>query len=134
MISLVAVKVFSLTEGVTQVTSEEALSKTNRINMLFDIYGPLLTGKQSTFLGLYFHDDYSLGEIAEEYEISRQAVYEHIKRAEQALEDYEAKLGLLVKHEERRQVAERIEALFAGETSAPQGELKELVRKLYNID
>lgn len=134
MISLVAVKVFSLTEGVTQVTSEEALSKTNRINMLFDIYGPLLTGKQSTFLGLYFHDDYSLGEIAEEYEISRQAVYEHIKRAEQALEDYEAKLGLLVKHEERRQVAERIEALFAGETSALQGELKELVRKLYNID
>lgn len=76
-----------------------ALEKTNRINLLFDFYEPLLTDKQRTFLKYYFHDDYSLGEIAAEFHISRQAVYEHIKRAEQVLEAYEAKLRLLAKHE-----------------------------------
>lgn len=116
------------------MAQEEPLSKTNRINMLFDIYGQLLTDKQKTFLGLYFHDDYSLGEIAAEFELSRQAVYEHIKRAETALEEYEAKLRLAAKHEERRRYAERIEAIFGSESLAAQGELKELVRKLYNID
>ncbi|MFC4775423.1 YlxM family DNA-binding protein [Paenibacillus sp. GCM10023252] len=69
-----------------------------RINSLFDFYEPLLTEKQQTFLKYYFHDDFSLGEIAAEFGISRQAVYEHIKRAEQVLESYESKLGLLSKH------------------------------------
>ncbi|OMF37401.1 DNA-binding protein [Paenibacillus sp. FSL H8-0548] len=77
----------------------DALSKTTRINLLFDFYELLLTEKQRTFLKYYFHDDFSLGEISAEFGISRQAVYEHIKRAEQMLESYESKLGLLVKHE-----------------------------------
>jgi len=77
----------------------DTLSKTNRINLLFDFYEPLLTDKQRTFLKYYFLDDYSLGEIAAESGISRQAVYEHIKRAEQMLESYESKLSLLAKHE-----------------------------------
>ncbi|MEF3303014.1 putative DNA-binding protein [Paenibacillus sp. GYB003] len=116
------------------MTGEQSLDKTNRINMLFDIYGPLLTEKQQTFLGLYFHDDYSLGEIAAEFEISRQAVYEHIKRAEQTLEEYETKLKLLEKHERRRELSERIEAIFGGPAFAAHEELKRLVRSLYNID
>jgi predicted DNA-binding protein YlxM (UPF0122 family) len=78
---------------------ENALEKTNRMNVLFDFYGPLLTEKQQTFLKCYFHDDYSLGEIAADFEISRQAVYEHLKRAAQVLESYEEKLGLAVRHE-----------------------------------
>lgn len=76
----------------------DALEKMTRINSLFDFYEPLLTEKQQTFLKYYFHDDFSLGEIAAEFGISRQAVYEHIKRAEQVLESYESKLGLLSKH------------------------------------
>ncbi|MDF2721870.1 MAG: DNA-binding protein [Paenibacillus sp.] len=116
------------------MTGEEALSKTNRINMLYDMYGSLLTDKQRTFLGLYFHDDYSLGEIAAEFDISRQAVYEHIKRAELALEEYEAKLALMAKHEQRRQYADRIESIFSVESITGLDELKLLVRKLYNID
>ncbi|MEK0316069.1 YlxM family DNA-binding protein [Cohnella sp. 56] len=77
---------------------DSALAKTTRMNMLFDFYGPLLTDKQQTFLKFYYHDDYSLGEIAADFEISRQAVYEHLKRAEQALEGYEDKLGLMARH------------------------------------
>jgi len=92
----------------------DALTKTNRINMLFDFYESLLTEKQQTFLKYYFHDDYSLGEIAAESGVSRQAVYEHIKRAEAVLEGYESKLRLLEKHELAEQWLVQLEAC-AGE-------------------
>lgn len=90
------------------MSQENRLEKTNRINRLFDFYEPLLTEKQQMFLKYYFHDDFSLGEIASEFQISRQAVYEHIKRAEQVLEMYEEKLGLLSKHERRLQDLEEL--------------------------
>ena len=60
------------------------------------------------FLTYYFHDDFSLGEIATEFHISRQAVYEHIKRAQSILETYEFKLGLLKKYEQRSCVIQKI--------------------------
>ncbi|WP_128655161.1 YlxM family DNA-binding protein, partial [Paenibacillus sp. 598K] len=85
-----------------------ALAKTNRVNLLFDFYEPLLTEKQQTFLRYYYHDDFSLGEIAAEFQISRQAVYEHVKRAEGALESYETKLGLLAGHEREQQWLTRL--------------------------
>lgn len=81
-----------------------ALSKTTRINSLFDFYETLLTEKQRTILSYYYHDDFSLGEIATEFTISRQAVYDNIRRAEQALESYESKLKLLQKHTKREQL------------------------------
>ncbi|MFD1952704.1 YlxM family DNA-binding protein [Paenibacillus thailandensis] len=93
----------------------DALAKTTRINALFDFYEPLLTEKQRTFLKYYFLDDYSLGEIASESGISRQAVFEHIKRAENALEEYESKLKLLARHEQigliARELADAVGAL-----------------------
>ncbi|MEK3905253.1 MULTISPECIES: YlxM family DNA-binding protein [unclassified Paenibacillus] len=93
------------------MSQENRLEKTNRINLLFAFYERLLTDKQQTFLKYYFHDDFSLGEIAAEFEISRQAVYEHIKRAEQVLENYEEKLGLLSKHEDRNKYLEEMRRL-----------------------
>ncbi|MWC26596.1 YlxM family DNA-binding protein [Paenibacillus sp. MMS18-CY102] len=88
----------------------DALDKTNRINLLFDFYEPLLTDKQRTFLMQYFIEDFSLGEIAADFGISRQAVYEHIKRAQTVLEGYEAKLGLLTRHETLRRAMDGLEA------------------------
>lgn len=88
---------------------EDSLEKTNRINVLFDFYGPLLTEKQQTFLKCYFQDDFSLGEIAADFEISRQAVYEHLKRAGQILESYEEKLGLASRHEKLQAGLDRLE-------------------------
>lgn len=82
----------------TWVQGENALEKTNRINVLLDFYGPLLTEKQQTFLKCYFQDDYSLGEIAADFEISRQAVFEHLKRGARTLESYEERLGLAARH------------------------------------
>lgn len=104
-----------------------ALEKTNRINMLFDFYEPLLTDKQRMFLRFYFHDDYSLGEIAAEFRISRQAVYEHIKRAEQMLENYEAKLGLYARHET---MTELLAELDRAAMALPEGENSSAVRSI----
>ncbi|MCL6456848.1 MAG: putative DNA-binding protein [Gorillibacterium sp.] len=83
------------------MTGDNVLDKTTRVNLLYDFYSPLLTEKQRTFLSCYFLDDLSLGEIASEFTISRQAIYEHIKRAQASLEVYEEKLGLLAMHEQR---------------------------------
>ena len=84
------------------------LEKTTKLILLYDFYQDLLTEKQKQFIELYFQDDLSLGEIAEETGISRQAVYEHIKRAETLLEDYEEKLKLLEKFEKRNRIIEEL--------------------------
>jgi predicted DNA-binding protein YlxM (UPF0122 family) len=112
------------------VHGDHALEKTNRINMLFDFYGPLLTEKQRTFLKCHYHDDYSLGEIAADFAISRQAVYEHLKRAEQVLESYERKLGLLRRHERLQAGLRRLEEQIGRLPDEWRRELMDTVRLL----
>ncbi|GIN18971.1 MAG TPA: putative DNA-binding protein [Bacillus bacterium] len=80
------------------------LEKTTRMNYLYDFYQSLLTSKQRSYMSLYYLDDYSLGEIAENYGVSRQAVYDNLKRTEILLEEYEQKLSLFRKFEERRKL------------------------------
>ncbi|NEY70263.1 putative DNA-binding protein [Bacillus mesophilus] len=84
------------------------LEKTTRMNLLFDFYQSLLTPKQRSYMVLYYLDDYSLGEIAEEYQVSRQAVYDNIKRTEAMLEEYENKLHLLEKFQKRQIIIKQI--------------------------
>ncbi|MHA7963001.1 YlxM family DNA-binding protein [Paenibacillus sp. CAU 1782] len=88
----------------------DALTRTTRINLLLDFYESLLTDKQRSMLIYYYHDDFSLGEIASELGVSRQAVYDNLKRAESALEHYESKLRLLARHERLQSFAEQLEA------------------------
>lgn len=87
------------------------LEKTLRINGLFDFYQSLLTPKQRKYMSFYYLDDYSLGEIAEHFNVSRQAVYDNIKRTEQMLEEYEGKLHLYEKHRKRMQLVTRLQRL-----------------------
>lgn len=77
------------------------LEKTTRMNYLYDFYQTLLTPKQRNYMALYYRDDLSLGEIAENYGVSRQAVYDNLKRTEALLEEYESKLLLLEKFQKR---------------------------------
>ncbi|USG67741.1 putative DNA-binding protein [Brevibacillus ruminantium] len=90
------------------------LEKTNQVNLLFDFYAPLLKGKQREYLELYYLDDLSLGEIAEMHEVSRQAVYDHVKRAEKQLFEYEDKLRLSVRHEQRQELLARMQQTVEG--------------------
>ncbi len=73
------------------------VDKILQMNLLFDFYGQLLTEKQKEVLQLYYSYDLSLGEIAEQLEVSRQAIYDTIKRTEKILYNYEKKLGLVNK-------------------------------------
>ncbi|MEC1260841.1 putative DNA-binding protein [Bacillus swezeyi] len=94
------------------------LEKTTRMNYLFDFYQSLLTSKQKSYMSLYYLDDFSLGEIAEEYHVSRQAVYDNIKRTEAMLEQYEEKLLLFKKFQERKQIFEQLRELADGQPEA----------------
>ncbi|HOB86477.1 MAG TPA: YlxM family DNA-binding protein [Bacillota bacterium] len=112
------------------------LERLNRVNLLSDIYGPLLTGRQRQVLDLYYRDDLSLGEIAAEFGISRQAVYDLIRRAVGTLEELEQKLGLwqYFKFQQERLVeAESIlkkQELEAGDRRRLQELVHELLQKL----
>ncbi|MEI7027363.1 YlxM family DNA-binding protein [Paenibacillus sp. y28] len=111
----------------------DELSKTYRISMLIDFYDQLLTEKQRTFVRHYFHEDFSLGELSEMFQISRQAVNEHIKRAQQTLEDYEAKLQLLAKHEERAACMKQLEALLDGVPEQTKLQMSECMKRIVEI-
>ena len=79
-----------------------------RVGLLFDFYEKLLTEKQRTVLGFYLNENFSLAEISEEIEISRQAVHDIIKRTTQKLEDYEDKLGLYGRLSRNREISRDI--------------------------
>ena len=70
-------------------------NQTYRMTMLFDFYGELLTERQREFFDLYYNEDLSLTEIAENSGISRQGVRDVIVRAEGAMQEVEDKTGLI---------------------------------------
>ncbi|MBS4536077.1 DNA-binding protein [Clostridium sp. D2Q-14] len=76
--------------------------KVVEIGLLFDFYGKLLSTKQYQSIELYYIHDLTLSEIGEQLNISRQGVYDLIKRAEVSLYKYEKTLGLVEKFENNR--------------------------------
>ena len=106
-----------------------------RMAMLYDFYGDLLTARQKEFYDLYYNDDLSLAEIAENYEITRQGVRDIIVRAEKTLEDIEEKTGLIQRfHQTRatvstlRELTSQIEAI--NRNRLKDGELEKLCTQL----
>ena len=70
-------------------------NQTYRMTMLYDFYGELLTERQKEFFDLYYNEDLSLSEIAENSGISRQGVRDVIVRAEHVMQEVEDKTGLI---------------------------------------
>ena len=70
-------------------------NQTYRMTMLFDFYGEVLTPRQKEFFDLYYNEDLSLSEIAENSGITRQGVRDVIVRAEAIMTDLEDKTGLM---------------------------------------
>lgn len=83
-----------------------------RIGWLLDAYGPLLTARQRQAVELYYHEDLSLGEVAAELGVSRQAVHDLLRRTEAALEGYERNLGHAGRAERERRALERLRAVL----------------------
>lgn len=87
------------------------MSKNLNMSVLMDFYGQLLTDKQRESLEFYYNDDLSLGEIADELEISRQGVRDFIKRGEKQLTEFEEKLGLAKRFEDIKENINEINGL-----------------------
>jgi predicted DNA-binding protein YlxM (UPF0122 family) len=81
--------------------------------MLYDFYGELLTDRQKEFFDLYYNEDLSLAEIAENAGISRQGVRDVIVRAEATMQEVEDKTGIIKRFEAQRPHLDAIEAAAA---------------------
>ncbi len=110
------------------------LDKVIRIGRLFSFYGPLLTDKQQEFVRLYYHHDLSLGEIAEQKDISRQAVYDNLNRSEDALNEYENKLQLLKHYDSIESELDNLEEIIDNlEFELDNERLSELKNVLFRL-
>jgi len=75
------------------------LKNITEVLMLFDYYKNLLSEKQKKYIEAYFEEDYSLSEIAEANNVSRQAISDNINRTVKLLKNYEKNLGFLKRDE-----------------------------------
>jgi uncharacterized protein len=109
----------------------DSIDKKMRIGDLYEVYRELLTEKQRDILELYINEDLSLGEIAETFGVSRQAVHDLLKRTETILEEYESKLLLYARlsseGERMRTAIEKLDSLIGSGASIDADVLKELV-------
>ena len=78
------------------------------ISLLLDFYGQLLTVRQYEILDMHYNNDYSLAEIGAQLEISRQGVYDNVKRAKASLKKLEDKLKLVEKFMIQKRKAEEV--------------------------
>ena len=106
--------------------TEETLYRTR----LFDFYGELLTDKQREYFDLHYNADYSLGEIAEMTGISRQGVWDIIKRAEETLRKTEEKTGLIGRFQENQSAVAEMEAILPELIANTDGKAKQLAENL----
>lgn len=81
-----------------------------RMSMLFDFYGDLLTERQREFYDLYYNEDLSLAEIAENYGISRQGVRDVIVRAEATMSEIEEKTHIIRRFHQSKAAIAAIDA------------------------
>ncbi len=90
------------------------------IGYLLDFYGELLSGRKKDVLEMYYNEDLSLAEIAEEIGISRQGVHEMIKKSEEELRFYEEKLNLASTMLEVEKIAESLHRLTREQNVPPE--------------
>ncbi len=105
------------------------------MTMLFDFFGDLLTEKQRHYFDLYYNEDFSLSEIAENEGISRQGVRDNILRAEALLTEMEDKTGILRRYSELQSDLDLIngyadEILALNQARFKSGRLQELAMQI----
>lgn len=108
-----------------------------QINTLMDFYGALLTQKQRRVMSMYYLYDCSLNEIADEFNISKQAVSVNIKRAENNLKNFEKKLQLVSlskkREDEKKKKNEILTNLFKKFQDNSQGYDKQTLEEIKTV-
>ena len=77
-------------------------------NELYDLYGDLLTDKQKQYFQDYYFDNLSYSEMAEKYEVSRNAVFKQLHNVIDKLEEYETKLEIYEKKKKVQNLLDKI--------------------------
>ena len=107
------------------------LEKFLHMSALFDIYGALLTDKQKRCLQMHLFEDFSLSEISTELGISRQAVYDMLRRSEQIMQQYEDKLGLAARStKEKTELLSILSDLLALKQESEDNRLNNIIRRI----
>ena len=84
------------------------MDKNIKVSMLLELYGKLLTDKQVDVIDLYYNQNLSLSEIAEELNITRQGVRKSLVDGEKKLLDIEEKLGFMAQKQRREKIIDEI--------------------------
>ena len=74
------------------------MDERNKIILLYDYYGELLSSSQKEYFEKYYFDNLSLSEISENLNVSRNAVHKQLKSVEEKLQFYDEKLNLIEKY------------------------------------
>ena len=117
----------------TLICGENMFEKDWNISYLLDFYGDILSEKKRSVMELYYNEDLSLSEIAEQFGISRQGVRDIVKKTEEELFFWEEKLGLAKRDLELRGRAERILSLLPREQNLSpelEGEIRALLEDI----
>lgn len=112
------------------------ITETLKVTMLYDFYGALLTERQRRCIELHYLNDWSLAEVAEKFDVSRQAVHDILKRSVQVMEDFESKLELVENYEKEQQILNEIVTLIkqakkdSNDKSVVLEQIEEKIQKL----
>ena len=85
------------------------MDKQDKLILLFDYYGDLLSDSQKNYFESYYFDNLSLSEIGENYNVSRNAVSKDLKLATEKLNNFEDKLKIIARDDKLRKLASKIE-------------------------
>lgn len=78
---------------------------------LYDLYQQLFTDKQRAYFEDYYFQNLSLGEMAENYQVSRNAIFKQLHIVTDKLKEYEEKLQLLEKRKQLEEISQSIDNL-----------------------
>jgi predicted DNA-binding protein YlxM (UPF0122 family) len=107
------VKRFALQQKKSRFGGSDMFEKNLEMSFLLDFYGDVLSERRRSVMAMYYNEDLSLSEIADEIGISRQGVRDLIKKSEEELVLLEQKLGLAAKFEKLKACADRIDLILA---------------------
>ena len=102
-------------------------------SMLLDFYGELLTEKQRECYDLHYNEDLSLSEIAEQCGISRQGVWDNIRRAEASLQQIEEKTGLIQRFTQNQEALEQMRERLSALYDLSEGEARRLAEEAIDL-
>ena len=106
------------------IKNMDILEKKEHYSVLYDFYECLLTDKQKEYFEAYYFNDMTLQEIASDFNVSRNAIFDSLKKVFETLDNYEDKLKLVYKFNKRNELYDKLDCK----------DNKEIIEELRKID